>query len=90
MAEEEKIRGNAKRALQALTDKTKNWKGRIKDFLWEVFIILVAVNITIWFHDWSQKRHEQAQVKEFLISTRESLIQDTLNMGCKKYHYFLK
>jgi len=80
MAEEEKIRKHAKHALQALTDKTKKWKDRIKDFLWEVFIILVAVNITLWFHDWSQKRHEQAQVKEFLISTRESLVQDTINI----------
>ena len=80
MAEEEKIREHAKHALQALTDKTKNWKDRIKDFLWEVFIILVAVNITLWFHNWSDKRHERAQVKEFLISTRESLIQDTTNI----------
>ena len=80
MAEEEKIREHAKHALQALTDKTKKWKDRIKDFLWEVFIILVAVNITLWFHNWSDKRHERAQVKEFLISTRESLIQDTTNI----------
>jgi len=55
MAEEEKIREHAKRALQALMDKTKKWKDRIKDFLWEVFIIVVAVNITLWFHNWSDK-----------------------------------
>jgi len=73
--------------LQALTDKTKKWKHRIKDFLWEVFIILVAVNITLWFHDWSQKRHERAQAKEFLIDIRESLVQDTLNF--RNYFNFM-
>jgi len=87
MAEKEIIRGNAKRALQALTDKTKNWKGRIKDFLWEVFIILVAVNITLWFHDWSEKRHERAQAKEFLIDIRESLVQDTISF--RNYFNFM-
>ena len=81
MAEEEKIRGYAKRALQALTDKTKKWKDRLKDFAWEVFIILVAVNITLWFHSWSEKRHNREIEKEFLIGTREDLdpIKNDLN-----------
>jgi len=83
MAEEEKIREHAKHALQALTDKTKKWKDRIKDFLWEVFIILVAVNITLWFHSWSEKRHERALEKEFLIDIRNSLAQDTAYI---RYH----
>ena len=74
------IRKHAKHALQALTNKSKDWKERIKDFLWEVFIILVAVNITLWFHNWSEKRHERVQVKEFLIDIRESLVQDTTNI----------
>jgi len=79
MAEEEKIREHAKHALQALTDKRKKLKDRIIDFFWKVFIILVAVNITLWFHDWSAKRHDRALAKEFLIDIRESLVQDTLN-----------
>ena len=80
MAEEEKIREHAKQALLGLTDKKKGWKRRLIDFLWEVFIIIVAVNITLWFHNWSDKKHEQAQVKNFLIDTRESLIQDTIHI----------
>ena len=47
MAEEEKIREHAKHALQDLTNKNKKWKDRIKDFAWEVFIIIVAMNITL-------------------------------------------
>jgi len=81
MAEEEKIREHAKHALQVLTDKRKTLKDRIIDFFWEVFIILVAVNITLWFHDWSAKRHDRALAKEFLIDIRESLVQDTLHFS---------
>ncbi|MCL1933380.1 MAG: hypothetical protein FWF53_06195 [Candidatus Azobacteroides sp.] len=80
MAEEELIYGHAKQALQSLTDRKKRGKERISDFFWEVFIIIVAVNITLWFHDWSEKRHDRRQVKEFLIDTRESLVQDTVNI----------
>jgi len=73
MAEEEKIREHAKHALQALTDKTKKWKDRIKDFIWEVFIILVAVNITIWFHNWSDKRHEKRDMALYLNTIKLEL-----------------
>jgi len=74
MAEEEKIREHAKHALQDLTDKNKKWKDRIKDFAWEVFIIIVAVNITLWFHSWSEKRHERELEKKFLIGIRSDLV----------------
>jgi len=73
MAEEEKIRVHAKQALQALTDKTKKWKDRIKDFLWEVFIILVAVNITLLFHNWNEKRHEQRDMALYLNAIKMEL-----------------
>ncbi|MCL1933382.1 MAG: hypothetical protein FWF53_06205 [Candidatus Azobacteroides sp.] len=73
MAEEELIYGHAKQALQSLTDRKKRGKERIGDFFWEVFIIIVAVNITLWFHDWSEKRHDRELEKNFLIGTRNDL-----------------
>ena len=77
MAEEEKIEAHAKKALRILTNRKKKWRDKIKDFLWEILIIIVGVSITLWFHNWNDKRHEREQVKEFLISIRENLIQDT-------------
>jgi len=73
MAEEELIREHAKHALQSLTDKKKRWNERISDFFWEVFIIIVAVNITLWFHNWSEKRQERELEKNFLIGTWNDL-----------------
>ena len=75
MAEEEKIMAHAKKAVQSLTNKNKKWKEKVKDFLFEILIIIVAVNITLWFHNWSDKKHERQQEKEFLIETRNDLIQ---------------
>ena len=75
MAEEEKIREHALSALQALTDKKKGWKEKLKDFFWEMLIIILAVNITLWFHNWSEKRHERELEKNFLIGIRGDLDQ---------------
>ena len=86
-AEEEKIVEHAKEAIHALTDKKKNWKEKIGGFLWEILIIIIAVNLTIWFHSWSDKRHEQALVKEFLIDTRKSMVNDTI--GIRAYINFM-
>ena len=88
MAEEEKIRGHAKHALQALTDKTKKWKDRIKDFLWEVFIILVAVNITLWFHNWNDKRQEKKDMSLYLNTIKMELKENAENF--EKYAGWLQ
>jgi hypothetical protein len=74
MAEEEKINHHAKQALRSLTNKKKKWKERIKDFLYEIFIIIVAVSITLWFHNWSDKRQDRVLEKNFLIGTRNDLV----------------
>jgi len=87
MAEEEKIREHAKQALEALTDKKKKWKDRLRDFLWEIIIIVVAINLTLWFHNWSDKRHDRELEKNFLIGIRSDLnnIKKELNWSFTTY-----
>jgi len=87
MAEEEKIREHAKQALQALTDKKKGWKEKLKDFLWEILIIVIAINLTLWFHSWNDKRHDRELEKNFLIGTREDLnnVKESLNSFFEMY-----
>jgi len=87
MAEEEKIREHAKHALEALTDKKKKWTERLRDFLWEILIIVVAINLTLWFHNWSDKRHDRELEKNFLIGTRNDLnnIKTELDSGMVRF-----
>ena len=87
MAEEEKIREHAKQAMEALTNKKKKWKERLRDFLWEILIIVVAINLTLWFHNWSDKRHDRELEKDFLIGTRSDLsnIKNNLNWSFTYY-----
>jgi len=87
MAEEEKIREHALKALQTLTDKKKGWKEKTKDFLWEIFIIVVAINLTLWFHGWNEKRHERELEKNFLIGIKDDLdrVESDLKMFLSNY-----
>ena len=76
-AEEEKLLEHAKNAVHALTDKKQKWTKKVGSFLLEILVIVIAVNITIWFHNWNDKKHERQLEKEFLIDIRENLIADT-------------
>ena len=76
-AEEEKLLEHAKNAVHALTDKKQKWTKKVGSFLLEILVIVIAVNITIWFHNWNDKKHERQLEKEFLIGVRENLIANT-------------
>ena len=44
------------------------WK-RVKEILIEIFIIVFAVTLSIWFHNWSEHENQRAEAKDFLIPT---------------------
>ena len=87
MAEEEKIEAHAKKALRILTNRKKKWKDKIKDFLWEILIIIVGVSITLWFHNWSDRRQDRVLEKNFLIGIRSDLntVKHTLDSNFVYY-----
>ncbi|ANI88939.1 hypothetical protein A9P82_06300 [Arachidicoccus ginsenosidimutans] len=80
MAEEEKIIAHAKQAVHALTNKNKKWKEKIQDFLLEILIIIIAVSITLWFHNWNDEKHDKEIEKNFLIGTRNDLAEIDSNL----------
>ena len=80
-AEEDKMLEHAKEAVHSLTDKKKSWSKKIGGFLWEILIIVIAVNLTIWFHNWNDKRHERQLEKEFLFDIRKNLIADAAKIN---------
>ncbi|WP_333819544.1 hypothetical protein [Ohtaekwangia sp.] len=60
---------------------------KIKEFFVEIFIIVFAVGITIWFHDMAEHRHQQKEVKEFLIGLKNDLTNDLSEMQADKAGY---
>ncbi len=84
---EEKVIQHSKNALHHLNNKEKTLWSRIKGFLEEVFIIIVAVSITLMVHNWNDRRQEREIERNFLVGIREDLKQLSLNTmeGLKDY-----
>jgi hypothetical protein len=72
---EEKTIEHTKEALHLLKDKSRSLKQKITGFIEEIFIIVLAVSITLMFHNWNDERHERAIERDFLKGTIEDLKQ---------------
>ena len=62
---EEKVIQHTKKAIHVVGDKEKSWTARIKEFLYEILIIVIAVSITLWMHNWNDGKHEKRIRKKF-------------------------
>lgn len=91
MAELEAIK-HIKKIEEIATNKENSTLKKIKEIALEIFIIVFAVSLSIWLHGWSEKRHEQEEVKRFLIGLKYDIQEDTkLTKGIiKKYQNFGK
>lgn len=49
---------------------------KLREFITEVIIIVIAISLSVWFHNRSEHNHEQSQVKEFLAGLKEDLMAD--------------
>lgn len=46
---------------------------KAKEIVVEVFIIVFAVSLSIWLHSWSEHRHQQGEVQQFLVGLKSDL-----------------
>jgi hypothetical protein len=91
------IMTHTKKAYEISKDHSISvWK-RIREILIEIVIIVFAVTLSIWLHDRSEHKHEQAQVKQFLAGLKTDLLSDisemvsdsnTYEQGSRAFKYF--
>lgn len=70
---EEKVIQHAGKALNIVKDKEKGIIAKIKEFFWEIVIIVIAVSITLLLHNWNDSMHEHKLEREFLIGIKSDL-----------------
>lgn len=75
MAELEVIK-HTKKVHEIATDKKHSLTEKIKEIALEIFIIVFAVSLSIWLHGWSEHKHEQEQVKKFLVGLKSDIQSD--------------
>lgn len=69
---EEKVIQHTKNAVAALHSE-RTFGEKVKDFLGEIIIIIIAVSITLAFHNWNDERHEEKLARNFLTGTASDL-----------------
>ena len=79
MAEQEVIK-HTKQVYKIWTNKSYSIWYKLKEFFIEIVIIVFAVTLSIWLHDRSEHKHQQQEVKQFLLGLREDLLSDTKEM----------
>jgi hypothetical protein len=89
MAEQEVIK-HAKAAIAVLGDRKKKWSHKLREVLLEVAIIVFAVSLSIWLHNWSESRKDGDEEKEFLKGLKEDLKADLSEMNGDRDSYLLR
>ena len=79
MAEQEVIKHTKK--IFGLWRTEKRFWHKLGEFLLEIFIIVFAITLSIYFHDRSELRHQRHETKEFLLGLRQDLKTDIEEMN---------
>ena len=75
MAEQEVIK-HTEKIINTLNNKELSFWKRAGEFFREIVIIVFAITLSIWFHNWSEHRSEQKQVKTFLLGLKHDINLD--------------
>jgi len=86
MAEQEVIK-HTKKVYKIWSSKEHSVWQKVKDFLLEIFIIVFAISLSIWFHNKSEHAHQQEDVKQFLLGLKSDLRRDIDEMQEDKESY---
>jgi hypothetical protein len=73
---EEELSKHTKKIYHAVKEPGHGFWEKVKEVAIEIFIIVFAVTLSIWFHNWSDHRHEQQEVQEFLSGLKSDLARD--------------
>ena len=74
MADQE-VAKHTKAIWRIMTAEHGFWH-KVREMLLEIVIIVFAVTLSIWLHSQSEHRHEQTQVKTFLLGLKRDIQSD--------------
>jgi len=81
---QDEVAKHTKKIYREWKNSNHSFGEKVKEILVEIFIIVFAVTLSIWFHNWSEHRHEQDEVKEFLRGLKDDLTEDIKQLETNK------
>lgn len=70
------VKNHVKKIHKIVVKKERSLLEKFKEVVLEIFIIVFAVSLSIGLHSWSEHKHEQKQVKKFLIGLKSDIQND--------------
>ena len=89
MAEQEVIK-HVKEVVAISKDKTRKWQTKVLEILLEIGIIVFAVTLSIWLHNWSDGNKDREEEREFLAGLKGDLQADMVEMRSDSAYYRLE
>lgn len=77
---QDEITKHTKKIYNEVKNPKHSFGEKVKEVFVEIFIIVFAVTLSIWLHSWSEHRHQQKEVKDFLVDLKNNLKEDVENM----------
>jgi len=84
---EEKVLQHTHKAIDVLINKELTWKEKLRSFLEEIAVIVIAVTFTLFFHNWNDRHQEKEIERHFLkgISADLELEARSISASIKSY-----
>jgi hypothetical protein len=79
MAEQEVIK-HLEAAIGVARDKKKGWKHKLREITLEIGIIVFAVSLSIWLHNWAEGLKDREEERDFLVGLKKDLQSDLAEM----------
>jgi hypothetical protein len=73
---QDEVTKHTEKIYRAMKNKEHSFLEKVKDVAVEIFIIVFAVTLSIWLHNWSDHRREQSETDEFLTGLKSDLAKD--------------
>jgi Family of unknown function (DUF6090) len=77
---QDEVTKHTRKIYQAMKNPEKSFWERVREVMIEIFIIVLAVTLSIWLHNWSDHREEQKQTDEFLAGLKVDLAKDVAQL----------
>ena len=84
---QDEVTKHTKKIYNSMKNTEHTFGEKVKEVIIEIFIIVFAVTLSIWLHSWSEHRHQQDEVKSFLINLKKDLAKDIERFNSDKEGY---
>jgi hypothetical protein len=77
---QEELTKHSRKIFQEMKNREHGMWEKVREIVIEILIIVFAVSLSIWLHNWSDHRVEQRQTDEFLAGIRVDLSKDITSL----------